>query len=83
MVFLHGNKHIAAPPHVLMLALLVYNLIERQVRRALERVGSRGTVHLPHPSVGEHHLEAAVAEWPGPREDMRSSLPARPAHAAH
>jgi hypothetical protein len=40
MVFLHGNKRIAALLHVLMLALLVYSLIERQVRRALERDGS-------------------------------------------
>ncbi|NEA49383.1 IS1634 family transposase [Streptomyces sp. SID10815] len=39
-VFLHGNKRIAALLHVLMLALLVYSLIERQVRRALERDGS-------------------------------------------
>jgi len=39
-VFLHGNKRIAALLHVLMLALLVYSLIERQVRRALEREGS-------------------------------------------
>lgn len=36
-VFLHGNRRIAALLHVLMLALLVYSLIERQVRRALER----------------------------------------------
>jgi transposase len=39
-VFLHDNKRIAALLHVLMLALLVYSLIERQVRRALEREGS-------------------------------------------
>ena len=39
-VFLHGNKRIAALLHVLMLALLVYSLIERQVRRALEHEGS-------------------------------------------
>jgi transposase len=39
-VFLHGNKRIAALLHVLMLALLVYSLIERQVRRALERESS-------------------------------------------
>jgi transposase len=39
-LFLHGNKRIAALLHVLMLALLVYSLIERQVRRALEREGS-------------------------------------------
>jgi hypothetical protein len=39
-VFLHGNRRIAALLHVLMLALLVYSLIERQVRRALERDGS-------------------------------------------
>lgn len=39
-VFLHGNKRIAALLHVLMLALLVYSLIERQVRRALEHQGS-------------------------------------------
>jgi transposase len=39
-VFLHGNKRIAALLHVLMLALLVYSLIERQVRRALEQDGS-------------------------------------------
>jgi transposase len=39
-VFLHGNKRIAALLHVLMLALLIYSLIERQVRRALEREGS-------------------------------------------
>lgn len=42
-VFLHGNKRIAALLHVLMLALLVYSLIERQVRRALEREGSPDT----------------------------------------
>jgi transposase len=40
-VFLHGNKRIAALLHVLMLALLVYSLIERQVRRALEREGGK------------------------------------------
>ena len=39
-VFLHGNKRIAALLHVLMLALLVYSLIERQVRSALEHAGS-------------------------------------------
>lgn len=39
-VFLHGNRRIAALLHVLMLALLVYSLIERQVRRTLERDGS-------------------------------------------
>ena len=39
-LFLHSNKRIAALLHVLMLALLVYSLIERQVRRALEREGS-------------------------------------------
>jgi len=39
-VFLHGNKRIAALLHVLMLALLVYSLIERQVRQALEQGGS-------------------------------------------
>lgn len=39
-VFLHGNKRIAALLHVLMLALLVYSLIERQVRHALQREGS-------------------------------------------
>jgi transposase len=39
-VFLHDNKRIAALLHVLMLALLVYSLIERQVRRALEQGGS-------------------------------------------
>jgi transposase len=39
-VFLHGNKRIAALLHVLMLALLVYSLIERQVRQALEQAGS-------------------------------------------
>ncbi|MFJ6382526.1 hypothetical protein ACIQI7_21290 [Kitasatospora sp. NPDC092039] len=26
---------------------------------------SRRTVHLPHPAVGERHVEAAVAERPG------------------
>jgi transposase len=35
-VFLHDNKRITALLHVLMLALLVYSLIERQVRRALK-----------------------------------------------
>jgi transposase len=39
-LFLHSNKRIAALLHVLMLALLIYSLIERQVRRALEREGS-------------------------------------------
>jgi len=39
-VFLHDNKRIAALLHVLMLALLIYSLIERQVRRALEQGGS-------------------------------------------
>lgn len=39
-VFLHGNKRIAALLHVLMLALLVYSLIERQVRQALQRDGN-------------------------------------------
>jgi transposase len=39
-VFLHDNKRITALLHVLMLALLVYSLIERQVRLALEREGS-------------------------------------------
>jgi transposase len=39
-LFLHDNRRIAALLHVLMLALLVYSLIERQVRRALERDGS-------------------------------------------
>ena len=39
-VFLHDNTRIAALLHVLMVALLVYSLIERQVRRALEQGGS-------------------------------------------
>ena len=39
-VFLHDNKRITALLHVLMLALLVYSLIERQVRHALAREGS-------------------------------------------
>ncbi|MGR3939648.1 hypothetical protein LCH29_43640 [Streptomyces sp. BRA346] len=39
-VFLHGNKRIAALLHVLVLAPLIYSLIERQVRRALGREGS-------------------------------------------
>ena len=39
-VFLHDNKRIAALLHVLMLALLVYSLIERQVRHALQADGS-------------------------------------------
>jgi len=38
--FLHDNKRITALLHVLMLALLVYSLIERQVRRALQASGS-------------------------------------------
>ncbi len=38
--FLQGNKRLTALLHVLMLALLVYSLIERQVRRALEHDGS-------------------------------------------
>lgn len=38
--FLHDNKRLTALLHVLMLALLVYSLIERQVRRALEHAGS-------------------------------------------
>lgn len=39
-VFLHDNKRITALLHVLMLALLVYSLIERQVRHALGHEGS-------------------------------------------
>lgn len=39
-MFLHDNKRITALLHVLMLALLVYSLIERQVRRALQREAS-------------------------------------------
>ena len=37
---IRNNQRITALMHVLMLALLVYSLIERRVRRALEREGS-------------------------------------------
>ena len=39
-VLLHDNKRITALLHVLMLALLAYSLIERQVRHALGHEGS-------------------------------------------